>query len=75
MKRIALGVMACAGLLVAGVTNVSAARYCSVDPTLQVGLPVHYSVDLNLAVASTSTHVYASGTSTTTTFGGGIGLP
>jgi hypothetical protein len=53
-----------------GVTSASAASICSIDPTLRIGTPLNYS--LNVSVLGT--HVYASGTSTTTTFGGVIGL-
>jgi hypothetical protein len=58
------------GLLAMGVTSASAASICSIDPTLRIGTPLNYS--LNVSVLGT--HVYASGTSTTTTFGGVIGL-
>ncbi len=68
MKRIVLGIALCAGMLFMGVTSASA--YCSLDPTLGIGLPVHTS--LNVTIGSTT--IYASNTSTTTTFGGGTGL-
>ncbi len=68
MKRIVLGMALCAGMLFMGITSASA--YCSLDPTLGIGLPVHTS--LNVSVASTT--IYASNTSKTTTFGGGTGL-
>jgi hypothetical protein len=75
MKRVALSFVLCAGMLVIGVTNASAARYCSIDPTLGIGLPINTSVNVSLSLLGTSTHVYASNTSQTTTFGGVIGLP
>ena len=68
MKRIFLGLALCAGMLFMGVTSASA--YCSLDPTLGIGLPVNTSLN----VTASSTTVYASNTSTTTTFGGGTGL-
>lgn len=75
MKRIFLGLVMCFGMLAMGVTNASAARYCNVDPTVGVGLPVRYSIDVKTNAAGTSTHLYASGTYRTTTFGGVVGLP
>ena len=68
MKRIVLGMALCAGMLFMGVTSVSA--YCSLDPTLGIGLPVHTS--LNVTVGSTT--IYAHNNSTSTTFGGYTGL-
>jgi hypothetical protein len=75
MKRVVLSFVLCAGMLVIGVTNASAARYCNVDPTIGVGLPITTSVNVSLSLLGTSTHVYASNTSKSTTFGGVIGLP
>jgi hypothetical protein len=71
MTRFVIGFALAAVLLVMGVVNASAATYCSLDPTLKVGTPVTYSVNVNL-LGST---VYASGTSSTTTFGGGVLVP
>ena len=68
MKRIVLGMALCAGMLFMGITSASA--YCSLDPTLGIGLPIHTS--LNVTIGSTT--IYASNTSTTTTFGGWTGL-
>jgi hypothetical protein len=75
MKRLGLSLVLVVGMLAIGATNASAARYCSVDPTLGVGLPVHTSVNVSLSLLGTSSHVYASNTSSSTTFGGVIGLP
>lgn len=75
MKRLLLGFALCLGMLASGVTSASAGGYCSLDPTVGVGLPIRYSADIKLNLLGTSTHVYASGTHRTTTFGGGIGLP
>jgi hypothetical protein len=75
MKRMVLGLVMCAGILVSGVTNASAARYCSLDPTLPLGLPIHTSLNIKTSLLGITTHVYASNTSRSTTFGGVIGLP
>ncbi len=68
MKRIFLGLALCAGMLFMGVTSASA--YCSLDPTLGIGLPINTS--LNITIGSTT--IYAHNNSTTTTFGGWTGL-
>ncbi len=68
MKRIVLGIALCVGMLFMGVTSASA--YCSLDPTLGIGLPLHTS--LNVTIGSTT--IYASNTSTTTTFGAHTGI-
>jgi hypothetical protein len=70
MKRVLAGFGIAVGMLLIGVVNASASTVCSIDPTLKVGTPINYS--LNVSVLGT--HVYASGTSKTTTFGGVIGL-
>jgi len=75
MRRVVLGFAVCAGMLVMGVTNASAGSYCSLDPTLKVGLPVHTHVTASLSLLGTSANLYAYNSSKTTTFGGGIGLP
>jgi hypothetical protein len=75
MRRVVLSLVLCAGMLVIGVTNASAARYCNVDPTLGIGLPIHTSINVSTSLLGTTTYVYASNTSTSTTFGGVIGLP
>jgi len=60
------------GSLMAGVTNASAGTYCSLDPTVGVGVPVlKYSLKVNVL----GSNVYASSTGTSTTFGGGVLLP
>jgi len=43
--------------------------WCADDPTLNVGTPLHYNLNVTLTTSLTSTDVYASGTSSTTTFG------
>jgi len=74
MRRIVLGAALCAGLLFSGITNASAAIYCSADPTYNVGLPVSYSLNLSVNSSLLTTDVYVSGTKSTTTYGGGIGV-
>ncbi len=72
MKRIVLGMALCAGMLFMGITSASA--YCSLDPTLGIGLPVHTSLNVSVSVLGANTTIYAHNTSTTTTFGGWTGL-
>ena len=73
MKKRVLVVLAVAvASLAGGVMNVSAGSYCSLDPTVGVGVPlVKYSVVVKVAGST----VYASGTGSSTTFGGGIYIP
>ena len=75
MRRVVLGFAVCAGMLVMGVTNASAGSYCSLDPTLGIGLPVHTNVVIKASVLRITTDLYVYNNSTSTTFGGGIGLP
>lgn len=70
MKRIVWAAALAFGMLFLGATSASASTLCTIDPTLGVGTPVHYS--LNVSVLGS--HVYASGTGSTTTFGGALGL-
>jgi hypothetical protein len=70
MKRILAGFGLAVGMLLMGVVNASASTICSIDPTIGVGTPLHYSINIQVL----GTHVYASGTSKTTTFGGVLGL-
>ena len=70
MKRILVAAALAFGMLFMGATSASAATLCTIDPTLHVGLPIHYSLNVSIL----GTHVYASGTSSTTTFGGVLGL-
>ena len=48
MKRIFLGLVLSAGMLAMGVVNASAASYCSLDPTVGVGLPVHTNLTVSV---------------------------
>jgi len=70
MKRILAALALAVGMLAMGITSASASSLCSIDPTIGIGTPLHYSLDLRVL----GTHVYASGTSHSTTFGGVIGL-
>jgi hypothetical protein len=74
MKRLLSGFALAGGLMLLGMTTASAHAYCSLDPTFKVGLPVSYSLNVNLSTKLISTNVYASGTMNTTTFGGGLGI-
>jgi len=73
MKKRVLVVLAVAvASLAGGVMNVSAGSYCSLDPTVGVGVPlVKYSVVVKIAGST----VYARGTGSSTTFGGGVYIP
>jgi len=75
MKRIFLGLALSVGMLVMGVTNASASSYCSIDPTVGIGLPVHLNVTLSTSLLGTSTNTYLHNNSTSTTFGSVLGLP
>jgi hypothetical protein len=74
MKRLFLGLLLSVGMLVIGTTN-AFAGYCSLDPTLPVGVPVRTNIDLKVGLLGISVHVYASTTHKSTTFGGVLGLP
>jgi hypothetical protein len=75
MKRRMLSVVLLAGGLMAlSVTGASARTYCSIDPTYNIGLPVHYSINLNVDLRLAAVNLYLIGTSHTTTYGGGLGL-
>jgi hypothetical protein len=75
MRRVLLGFAVCAGMLVMGVTNASAGGYCSLDPTLKVGLPIHTRVIAHVSLLGISADLYLYNSSKSTTFGGGVGLP
>jgi hypothetical protein len=74
MKRILSSLVLAGGLMFLGVTSASASIYCTDDPTLKLGLPVKYSINLTLSSPLVSANVYASGTYRTTTFGFGLGI-
>jgi hypothetical protein len=69
MKRVLSVVVLVGGLMFLGVGNASAAMWCADDPTLKIGLPVHYNINVKVSSPLTYTNIYASGTSHTTTFG------
>ena len=70
MKRILVAAALAFGMLLMGAVSASASTLCTIDPTLGIGTPLHYSTSVSIS----DTHVYASGTSSTTTFGGALGL-
>jgi hypothetical protein len=74
MKRLVSSVVLAGGFLLMGIVNASASGYCSLDPTLNLGTPLTYSLNVNLSLKVVSVDVYASGTKKTTTFGGGLGI-
>jgi hypothetical protein len=74
MKRLVSSVALAGGFLLLGIVNASASGYCSLDPTLNLGTPLTYSLNVNLNLKVVSTDVYVYGTKTTTTFGGGLGI-
>jgi hypothetical protein len=73
-RRMLVSTLLAMGLMVIGITNASAHAYCNLDPTYNIGLPVHYSINVHVKTGLVSADVYASGTSRTTTFGGGLGV-
>jgi hypothetical protein len=73
-RRILSSVLLAGGLMALGVTGASARTYCSVDPTYNIGLPVHYGINVNLDLRLAAVNLYVIGTSHTTTYGGGVGL-
>lgn len=75
MRRVVLVFALGVGMLAMGVTNASAARYCSIDPTLGIGLPIHTSLNVSTKLLGTSSHIYVYNDSHSTTFGGVVGLP
>ena len=75
MKRIFLGFALSIGMLIMGVTNASASSYCSIDPTVGIGLPVHTSLTISTSLLGISTNTYVHNNSTSTTFGSVLGLP
>jgi hypothetical protein len=74
MKRLVSSVVLAGGFLLMGIVNASASGYCSLDPTLNLGTPLTYSINVNLNLRLVSTNVYVYGTKKTTTFGGGLGI-
>lgn len=75
MKRIFLGLVLSVGMFTMGVVNASAASYCSIDPTVGVGLPVHTKLTVSVSLLGISSDTYVHNNSTWTTFGSVLGLP
>ena len=73
-QRLLFSIFLAGGLMAMGATSASAGFICTDDPTINVGLPVHYSVNVTLTTKLTWANVYASGTKSTTTFGFGLGV-
>jgi hypothetical protein len=72
MRRIVLSFALAAGMLVAATGSASAHTFCSVDPTLGIGVPgVKATVSVNLL----GSNVYVGTNGKTTTYEAGIGLP
>jgi hypothetical protein len=71
MRRVVVGIALAIGMLCVGVTDASAHTFCSLDPTLGIGTPLKYTVNVYL-VGSTA---YLSGNHSSTTVSGSVGLP
>jgi hypothetical protein len=71
MRRIALSLAFAVGMLLVGATTASAHTFCGLDPTIGVGTPLKFTVNLNVL----GSNVYLNGTHKTTTFEVGLGLP
>jgi hypothetical protein len=72
MRRIVLGLALAIGMLLTAATGASAHTYCTVDPTLAVGVP---GVTLNATAYVLGSDVYASSGGGSTTYGGSVGTP
>ena len=72
MKRILVVFVVVVGSLVAGATDASAGTYCSLDPTVGVGVPM---TKYSATVSVLGSNVYVYGNSGSTTFGGGVYIP
>ena len=74
MKRLFLALTVCAGMVVGGMSNASAALVCHDDPTLGIGLPITSSLNINVQLLNNSVQVTAQTTHKTTTFAAGFSL-
>ncbi len=72
MRRIVLSFALAAGMLVAATGSASAHTFCSVDPTLGIGVP---GVKVTLSVNLLGSNVYVSSNGKSTTYEAGIGTP
>jgi hypothetical protein len=68
MRRIVLGLALGFGMLLAAATSVSAHTYCTVDPAVGVGSPVHATATVG------GSSVYVTGDSSSTDVGATVGI-
>jgi hypothetical protein len=71
MRRIVVGLALAIGMLCIGATSASAHTFCSLDPTVGIGTPLNYT--LNVYVLGSTVHL--SGDARSTTVSGSLGLP
>jgi hypothetical protein len=74
MKRLVSSVVLAGGMMLLGIVNASASGYCSLDPTLNVGTPLTFSLSVHLKTGIISPDLYLSGNHQTTTFAAGFGI-
>jgi hypothetical protein len=74
MKRLLSSVVLAGGMMLLGIVNASASGYCSLDPTINIGTPLTYSITLSIKTPLVSPDLYLSGTKKTTTFAAGLGI-
>jgi hypothetical protein len=74
MKRLLSSIGLAGGMMLLGIVNASASGYCSLDPTINVGTPLTYTLTVNIKTGIVSPDLYLSGTSKTTTFAAGVGI-
>ena len=74
MKRLFLALSLCAGMLVAGMANASAALVCHDDPTVGIGLPLTTNLNSQATILNNSVQVTASTTHKSTSFAAGFSL-
>jgi hypothetical protein len=74
MKRLVSSVVLAGGMMLLGIVNASASGYCSLDPTINVGTPLTYSLTVHISTGILSPDLYLSGTKKTTTFAAGVGI-
>ena len=74
MKRLLSSAVLAGGMMLVGIVNASASGYCSLDPTINVGTPLTYTLKVNLKTGILSPDLYLSGTDKTTTFAAGVGI-
>jgi hypothetical protein len=74
MKRLLSSIVLAGGMVLLGIVNASASGYCSLDPTINVGTPLTYTLNLHIKTGVVSPDLYLSGTNKTTTFAAGVGI-